>query len=102
MRRKAVLLLALTLGGCFPDQGSDVAACEVEARRFFATFRTADPNDPVSRYIVECMAVKGYDFSIGEADCSSQHPLPTQGACYVPQNWLANLYDQARRRLKPD
>ena len=102
MKRKAILLLALALAGCLPDQGKDVAACEAESRRFFPTFRTADPDDPASRYIVECMAAKGYEFDVDQADCNSAHVLSTQGACYVPQNWLAQVYDQARRRLKPN
>ena len=46
------------------------------------------------------MATKGYDFTIAPADCDSHHPLPTQAACYTPQNWLAALYDRVRRPLK--
>jgi len=100
MRRKAVLLLALALAGCYPDQGSDIGACETQARRFFQLYKAVDPNDPSSQYLIECMAAKGYAFTVTPADCNSKQPLPTQAACYVPENWLAGLYDQARRRFK--
>ena len=100
MRRKAVLLLALALAGCYPDQGSDIASCEAQARRFFHLYKAADPNDPSSQYLIECMAAKGYAFTVAPSDCDSKQVLPTQAACYVPENWLAGLYDALRRRLK--
>jgi hypothetical protein len=102
MRRKAVLLVALALAGCLPDQSKDVAACEVEAGRFFQLNKAADPNTTVSQYIIECMAAKGYEFTVAPADCNSQQPLPTQAACYTPQNWLAGFYDQVHRRFRAD
>jgi hypothetical protein len=104
MKRAAVLLLALTLAlglaGCLPDQSKDVFACESQASRFFQTYHAVDLNAPSSQYIMECMAAKGWDFTIQPADCDSHRPLPTQGACYAPQNWLAALYDRWRRPLK--
>ncbi len=99
MRRIAVLLLPLLLAGCFPDQSRDVSACEVEASRFFQTYKAVDPDDTSSRYIIECMAVKGYAFTVTPNDCDSKRPLPTQAACYAPDNWLAAALDQVRRRI---
>jgi hypothetical protein len=99
MRRAAVLLVALALGGCLPEPGKDIAACETQAGRFYQTYKAVDPNDPSSKYIIECMAAKGYDFTITPADCDSRHPLPTQPACYTPTNWLAGIADQIRRSL---
>jgi hypothetical protein len=101
MKRKAVLLLALTLSGCFPDQSKDVADCETQAQRFYPPFKAVESTDPASRYIIECMASKGYEFTVTPSDCDSHHPLPTQAACYTPQNWAAALLDRARRSWKP-
>jgi hypothetical protein len=97
-----VLLAALApaLGGCLPDQSKDIAACETEASRFFPVYKAVDPSEPSSQYIIECMATKGYEFTVTPADCNSQHPLPTQAACYTPDNWFAGVYDQARRHLR--
>jgi hypothetical protein len=102
MKRKAVLLLALALAGCLPDQTKDLADCEAQAVRFYPLFKAVEPNAPGSRYIIECMATKGYDFSVTPEDCNSQRQLPTQAACYTPANWAANVYDQLRRRFKAD
>jgi hypothetical protein len=93
---------ALSLAGCGPDKAKDVFACEGQASRFFQTYHAVDLNAPSSQYIMECMATKGYDFSIQPADCDSHRPLPTQAACYTPQNWLAAMYDRMRRPLKAD
>ena len=100
MRRAAIVLAALSLSGCLPDQPKDVEACMGEASRFYQLTRAVDANDPPSRYIIECMAAKGYDFTVSPADCDSHHPLATQPACYVPANWFAGLLDAARRSLK--
>jgi len=100
MRREVVLLMVIILGGCFPDQAKDVAACQTEANRFFQTYKAVDPDDPSSQYIIACMATKGYDFTISPADCDSRHPLPTQPECYAPNSWLNWIIDQFRRALK--
>jgi hypothetical protein len=102
MRRAAVIVLTLalpSLAGCFPDQAKDEASCEAQASRFFAIYHAVDPNAPASRYIIECMQAKGYRFTLAPEDCDSRHALPTQPACYTPNNWVVGLYDQLRRRL---
>ena len=100
MRREVILLVALTLGGCIPHQAHDVAACQAEADRFYQTYHAVDPDDPSSQYIIACMAAKGYDFTITPADCDSRHALPTQPACYTPNNWFGWIVDRIRRQLK--
>jgi hypothetical protein len=103
MKWQAALLMAIALGGCkanAPDKAQELAACQAEANRFFQTYKTVDPDDPSSRYIIGCMAAKGYDFTIETADCDSRHPLPIQPACYAPASWIDWLIDQARRILK--
>ena len=94
MRRAAVLLVVLTLAGCQPDRAKDMAACQSEASRFYKTYHAISPDDPSSRYIIGCMAAKGYDFTISPAACSGKHPLPTQAACYTPSNWLFWIIDR--------
>ena len=56
-----------------------------------------DPAAPAARYIIECMAAKGYDFEIEPAACNSRYPLPTQSTCYKSNNWLAGIIDQFRQ-----
>jgi hypothetical protein len=86
MRRAAVLLVAMTLAGCLPDRAKDMADCQNEASRFYKTYHAVSPDDPSSRFIIGCMAAKGYDFTITPAQCSSEHPLPPQAACYEPSS----------------
>ena len=60
-----------------PDQGkaSDVAACQIEADRFYQGYNGVDVNNPRSQYIIECMAAKGYDFEVSPADCDGRRAL---------------------------
>ena len=97
MRRAVVLLGVITLGGCLPDRGKDVDACQTEAMRFYQVPPGVDPTDPGSRYIIGCMAAKGYDFTVLPEDCNSHQPLSTQPACYTQNSWLAGIIDQFRR-----
>lgn len=100
MRFGVVLLAASSVGGCFPDQAKDVVACRSEADHFYQAYRAVDPDDPSSRYIIACMAAKGYDFTISGADCDSRYPLPTQATCYAPNNWAARFVDLFRHPPK--
>lgn len=102
MKRKAILFAVVILGGCLPEQGKDLTACQVEAERFYQTYHAVDPEDPSSKYIISCMAAKGYDFIISPAECDSRHPLPTQPACYLPNGWVAGLINRFWRPLKSD
>ena len=104
MRREVILFMAFALGGCLPDQSkaSDVAACQIEADRFYQGYTDrfyqgyngVDVNNPRSQYIIECMAAKGYDFEISPADCDGKRALATQPACYAPQSWMAWIADR--------
>ena len=96
MRRAAVLLVAMTLAGCLPDRAKDMAACQKEASRFYKTYHAISPDDPSSRFIIGCMAAKGYDFTITSAQCSSDHPLPPQAACYESSSWLFWIVEKFR------
>jgi hypothetical protein len=94
MRQIAILFLALTLAGCLPDRAKDLAACQKEADRFYLPYKATDPENPSSRYIIGCMAAKGYEFTIAPSACNSQHPFPTQASCYTPSNWLVSIIDR--------
>ena len=77
MRREVILFMAFALGGCWSDQGkaSDVAACQIEADRFYRGYNGIDVNNPRNQYIIECMATKGYDFEVSPADCDGRRAL---------------------------
>jgi len=88
MRGVFVLLLLMSLGGCLPDRDKDLATCRTEANRFFRAAIADDPENPKSQYIIECMAAKGYDFTVVPKNCDNRYPFPTQSACYAPTSWL--------------
>jgi len=96
MRRELVLLAAFGVGGCLPDQAKDVAACGAEADRFYQGYNTADVNNPRGRYVISCMAAKGYDFDVSPADCDSRHSLVAQPTCYVTRGWVGWIIDRSR------
>jgi hypothetical protein len=97
MKRAIVLLLAIGLGGCLPDRAKDMAGCQTEVERFYPTYEAIHPDDPSSRYIIECMAAKGYDFTVMPSDCNSSRSLPTQPECYQSQNWATRMLDRFSR-----
>ena len=88
--------MVFALGGCLPDQvkAKDVAACRIEADRFYQGYNDIEVNNPRSQYIIECMAAKGYDFEISPADCDGKRPLVTQPACYSSHGWIARIADR--------
>ena len=87
-RRGVVLVLLLNLNACLPDRTESLTSCQKEADRFFMTYRNDDPENPRSLYIIECMAARGYDFSVEPKACDSRHALTTQPTCYSPHGWL--------------
>ena len=94
LERVVALFAALNLAGCAANNATDLAACQKEADRFYQGHKEADMDDPRSRYVIECMATKGYDFDVYPAACNDRHPFPTQPACFVRSNWLARMIDQ--------
>lgn len=100
MTRIFVVLLLMSLGGCLPDRNASLAACRMEANRFFRTDIAVDPDDIKSQYIIGCMATKGYDFTVLPTNCDSRYPFPTQPACYTPTNWLDWIVDKFRLAKK--
>jgi hypothetical protein len=103
MRHRRVLsltisLAAIALGGCLlPDQKQQIAACQVEADRFFLSHRAAGTDDPRSQYIIACMASKGYEFTIKPDECDGRQPLASQSACYTT-NWMSWILNGLNRQ----
>ena len=62
MRFVVVLWMAVILAGWSPSQATKLADCQIEADRFFPTFRPLDTDDPRSQYIIECMEFEGLRF----------------------------------------
>ena len=102
MRRELVLFMAVAVAGCGPDQAKDMAACQAEVMRFYPAYVASKLEDPGTRYIIGCMAARGYEFEVTAADCNSRYPLPTQATCYTPRNWIAGAIDRFRRPAQPN
>jgi len=99
MRIKLGLLIALFLGGCSDQaKSNDILACQNQADRFYQGYNNADMSSPRSKYIVACMAARGYAFEVSPADCDSRHALATQPACYISEGWIASLTSRFRNR----
>jgi hypothetical protein len=101
LRRGIFLLLLLSLQACLPDQAQSLAACQNEADRFFMAYRNDNPQNPRGRYIIDCMAAKGYDFTVEPDACDGRYPLTIQSACYSPHGWL-NWIEFKFRKSKSD
>ena len=90
MRYWMVLLMVLAaVSGCSSDRAEDLTTCQAEADRFYQGYRTMDVDNPRSKFIISCMADKGYAFDFTPKECDSRHPLPSQPACYAANGWLA-------------
>jgi hypothetical protein len=96
MRVTPCLMMLIVLAGCSSGKAQDVAACRLEADKFYQAYRDDDVTNPRSRYIIECMASKGFNFDVSPADCDSQRSLPTQQTCYVSATWLGRILDLFR------
>ena len=95
MNRAFVLLVPIVLAGCLPDRANDIAVCKTESDRFYQGYQALNVDDPRSRYIIGCMAAKGYDLDVVPADCDSKYPLVTQSACYTPDGRIARFIDNS-------
>jgi hypothetical protein len=94
MRPAVMVLIFIALAGCSSGKAQDLAACRAEADRFYQGYRDDDAANPRGRYIVECMASKGYEFNVSPADCDSGRALLAQQACYVSTSWIGRLLDR--------
>ena len=98
--RALIVLQLLNLAGCVPEQTKALADCQKEADRFFMGYRNDDAENPRSRFIIECMGSKGYDFTVESKDCDNRYPLTTQTACYSPHDWVDRIELELNRKLQ--
>lgn len=93
--RYAILIgIGLLLSGCFSDQESKRAACELQAKSagLSFTYGSAGPRSfavgsAAGGYIVDCMLAAGYRYSVTADDrCNATATLvmPQISYCYVP------------------
>jgi hypothetical protein len=61
MRRLTMLLLLMTLGGCFSDQKQELARCQLEANKIYPNFFDMPPGQPIDQ-IRLCMQAAGYEW----------------------------------------
>jgi hypothetical protein len=94
MRFIVLILLMIASQGCTPEKRNNVNACRMDADRFYQGYQVDDVDNPRSRYIISCMAAKGYEFDISPTDCDSKRSLATQSTCYVSTGWAARILDR--------
>lgn len=94
MRVIVLILLMIVAEGCSPGKQNDLHACRMDADRFYQGYQADDVDNPRSRYIISCMAAKGYEFDISSVDCDSKHSLPTQSTCYVSAGWAGRILER--------
>jgi hypothetical protein len=93
-------MVLISLAGCLPDRDRTLSDCRKEADRFYQVYRLDEPESPRTEYIIECMAAKGYNFTVEPKDCDNRYRFETQSACYVSDTWIVWLADQFRRVAK--
>jgi hypothetical protein len=90
MRWAILLFLALQLVGCMKDQERQLATCKLESMRLYQEPQFADPfaTLPYNKYIVTCMASKGYAMVVSDNKCVIGVNFVTQVECYKPTGWF--------------
>jgi hypothetical protein len=96
MRYAVLFSLLFFLTGRVPYPSKAVAACVMEAERFYHMYNAVDPEDPSSKYLISCMAAKGYQFTILASNYGSHRPYPTQPTCYEHTTWPTWTIDLTR------
>ena len=89
MKPVAIIMVALVLGACMPEQ--DVAQCEVEAIRLYPNNPPKQYDDAATRYVTVCMKAKGYEFPSKRCEYRFDRPGPSalQPGCYKATGWRA-------------
>lgn len=99
MNRRATQLLAivslLSLSGCGPNKGTQIARCEQSGFRTYAHL-TNDPQYDalLNRYMEACMRAHGYSMIAGKAGCDFITGAGIQGSnqeCYERTDWWASI-----------
>ena len=90
MNRAFIILIALSLSGCFADQEQLVASCEFDAIQTYP--REKLPTGAhIGDYMQTCMKVHGYDWNLTDKRCHATKTAERNPHCYTPNNWLDRL-----------
>jgi len=100
MRYLILLILAISLTGCFSDQKSSLAQCEIAANKTYPDFVGAPDGQPLKQ-IQLCMRAAGYEWVGPEVDLRCRQSGIMQGLpelgnegsyCFAPlspiQKWV--------------
>ena len=96
-RQFGFLAIAILLGGCTPGKVRAVAACEMEAMRLYPQQPRGYLGTQDSRYMIVCMAAKGYRITILAPGCDREQAFGYQPECYTPAGWVAATLDKWSR-----
>ena len=89
-RHLGLLAFAILLGGCTPDSKvRAVASCELESIRLYPQQPRGYLGSHDSRYMIVCMAAKGYRITILAPGCDREQAFGYQPECYTPTGWVA-------------
>ena len=90
MKRAFILLIALSLSGCFADQERLVASCEFDARQTYPQEKLAT-GAHIGDYMQTCMKAQGYDWNLTDKRCQVTTTVERNPYCYTPNNWIDRL-----------
>jgi hypothetical protein len=85
MRRAAVILLLIPLGGCMADQTKTFAACQFPMARQFGKQQALEGGE-----VEICMKVHGYKLQISKY-CPYGAISEIKLLCYQPNTWLGQI-----------
>jgi hypothetical protein len=90
VRRLLVALAVVApLCGCWADTKRQIAACDLEATRLYPDDKGQSSdfyyrNPDVEKYVIKCMAARGYDFDYKQSKCPlALNERATSPYCYV-------------------
>ena len=83
------------------DQEKQLAACKLESMRLYEEPLIPDAFDvlPYHKYIVTCMAAKGYEMTVASNKCVVGVDFSFQVGCYKPTGRLEQLLFAVEKKL---
>ena len=90
MNRAFIILIALSLSGCFADQEQLVASCEFDAMQTYPREQLAT-GAHIGDYTQSCMKVHGYAWNLTDKRCQVTTTVERNPYCYTPSDPLDRL-----------
>jgi hypothetical protein len=90
MNRAFIILIALSLSGCFADQEQLVVSCEFDAMQTYPGEQLAT-GAHIGDYTQSCMKAHGYDWNLTDKRCQVTTTVERNPYCYTPNNWVDRL-----------